>query len=189
MATVAQLIEDVSDVMAEKPETVNAYARALIDSGDLPKSRGRAIAHVEVEHIVKLFLAVILAPKVKDTAEAVRAYFHMRRPGVQPDFPASLQERAGEQLCDFVQVILCPEDGEEDLRKRVIKSTICFVLNWPEIEFDFGGGDLMRFKGSGSPLFWEGYHKRCVIVSGRAFLMLGLTKGRNYVDGEVSAHD
>lgn len=182
MATVAQLVEDVSEVMGEKPETVNAYARALIDSGDLPKSRGRAIAHVGFEHIVKLFLATIIAPKVKDTADAVGAYFHMRKPGVQPDFPARLQGRAGEQLCDFVQVIHRPENCEKDLRNTLIRSKICFVLNWPEIEFDFGDGQLMRFKGEGSPQTWDGYHKRCVILSGRAFLMLGFGQGRDYLD-------
>lgn len=181
MATVAQLVEDTAEVFSEKHETVNAYARALIDSGDLPKSRGRAIAQVGFDHIVKLFLAVIIAPKVKDTADAVNRYFHMRKPGVQPDFPASLQGRAGEQLCDFVQVIHRPGEDEKDLRHTLIRSKISFVLNWPEIEFDFGNGELMRFK-DGNAHTWDGYHKRCVILSGRAFLMLGFGQGRDYMD-------
>lgn len=181
MATVSQLVEDTAEVFSEKPETVNAYARALIDSGDLPKSRGRSIAQVDIEHIVKLFLAVILSPKIKDTAEVVTSYFHMRKPGVDSDHPPELQGRAGEQLCDFAQIIQKPEESERDQRKIVVDAKITFVLNWPEIEFDFGKGQLMRFKEGGSPHVWEAYHKRAVIVSGRAFLMLGFGKGRDYI--------
>lgn len=182
MATVAQLVEDVSEVMAERPETVNAYARALIDSGDLPKSRGRAIADVGFEHIVKLFLAVTLSPKVKDTADAVGSYYHMRMVGVQTDFPGVPQRRAGQMLCNFVQVIHRPEEGERDLQKALIECKICFVLNWPEIEVDFGSDQFIRFKEGNYASTWDGYHKRCVIVSGRAFLMLGAGHGRDYLD-------
>lgn len=173
MATVAQLVQDVSKVMAEKPETVNAYARALIKSGDLPKSRGRAIAHVGFDHIVKLFLAVVLAPKVKDTAEVVSAYYHMRRNGVKPDFPQSLQGRAGEQFCDFVRAIYRPAGGDKDWLKTLINAQILFVLNWPEIEIDLGDGRSILFKEGGRRDGWDGYHKHCVILSGHAFCMAG----------------
>ncbi|MEM9049965.1 MAG: hypothetical protein AAGC92_14740 [Pseudomonadota bacterium] len=182
MATVAQLVEDIAVVMAEKPETVNAYARALIDSGDLPKSKGRAIAHVDIEHVVKLFLAVILAPKIKDTADAVGAYYHLRKAGVNASFPASFQGRAGQQLCDFVQIIQHPEIGEESLRLDLLECRVCFVLNWLEIEFDFGNGKLMRFKESNTLDTWQAQYKRCVILTGRTFLMLGFGHERNYLD-------
>ncbi|WP_424987988.1 hypothetical protein [Microbulbifer sp. S227A] len=182
MATVAELVEDIAEILSEKPETVNAYARALIDSGDLPKSRGRSIAQVDYRHIVKLFMAVILSPKIKETAESVEEYYNMRRPGVGPDFPSRLQDRAGGQLCDFVQVIHAPDGKKEEaLRRKLVDSKIVFTINWPEIEFDFGHGKLMRFKEGGNSSFWEGYHRRCVILSGRAFLMLGAGKGRDYV--------
>lgn len=180
MATVGQLVEDIADVFKEKPEKVNAYARALIDSGDLPKSKGRAVAQVDYQHIVKLFLAVILSPKIKNTADNVGSYYHMRGAGVMPSFPASVQSRAGEQLCNFVRVIFNPESDEGEFRKELIASKIIFTLNWLEIEFDFSNADVMRFKEGGNPQGWDGYFKRSVILSGSAFSMLGFAKGRDY---------
>lgn len=186
MVTVVQLVEDIADVFKEKPETVSAYARALIDSGDLPKSKGRAVAQVDYQHIVKLFLAVILSPKIKDTADAVGSYYRMRAPGVMPSFPMSVQGRAGEQLCNFVRVIFNPESDGGEFRKKLIASEIIFTLNWLEIEFDFGNGEVTRFKEGGSAQHWDGYFKRSVILSGSAFSMLGSAKGRDYftTDGD-----
>ncbi len=174
MASVAELIEDVSRVMNERPETVNAYARALIDSGDLPKSRGRAIAQVEIKHIVKLFLAVAISPKIKDTAAEVEKYFNMRRPGVDAAHPVSLQGRAGKELCDLVEVIFSDpnSDDEKEFRRECADARVDLTLNWLEIEIHIRGG-ILRFKEGGSPRHWEGYIKRSVSLSGRAFLMLG----------------
>lgn len=74
MATVAQLVEAVSVVTMVEKKTVNAYARALIDAGSLPLSKGRAIAHVSPEHSTNLLLAVALQPVIKVSAEMVRLY-------------------------------------------------------------------------------------------------------------------
>lgn len=181
MVTVAQLIDDVAEVMREPRETVNAYARALLDSGDLPKSRGRAIAAVETKHIVKMFLAVIISPRIKDTAEAVSSYFSMRKPGVTDDHPEKLQSSAGTYLCQFIDVIHSPLDGKKNpLRNLYRDSEIEIVLNWPQIEIRIPGKAVERFKEGGHPGLWEGYHKRSVIISGRAFLLLGFGKGRDY---------
>lgn len=182
MASVSELVEDVAEVMQEPVETVSAYARALIDAGLLPKSRGRAIAQVTVEHIVKLFLAVAIAPKIKDAATEVSRYFNMKRPGITDDFPESMKGIAGAELCDLVETILGPVEDEEafEFRKRCFNSRIALTLNWPEIEIHIGGG-ILRFKDGGYPDLWQGYVKRTVEISGRAFPMLGFGKeGRDY---------
>ncbi len=183
MITVAQLVEDIAEVMKETPESVNAYARALIDSGDLPKSRGRAIAHVGIPDIVKLVMAVAMQPKIKDASETVAAYFDMMGPGVMKNFPESLTKRtAGSEICDLVEIIFSRTESDDDksFRKELLDATITITLNWPEIELRFSGSKLIRFKTGGNPDLWEGYHRRAVILSGRVFLMLGVGTGRNY---------
>jgi hypothetical protein len=74
MATVAELVEAVSVVTMVEKKTVNGYARALIDAGSLPISKGRAIAHVSPEHSSTLLLAVALQPVIKVSADMVRLY-------------------------------------------------------------------------------------------------------------------
>jgi hypothetical protein len=183
MATVAELVQDVADALKEPPETVNAYARALIDSGDLPKSRGRAIAQVGIPDIVKLMMAVAMQPKIKDTSETVNAYFNMMKPGVTDDHPAILKEQiAGKEICDLVEIIYRKgeTDSEKDFRKNCFNATITIILNSPEIELCLSDGGLIRFKTGGMPSHWEGYLRRAVILSGRAFLLLGFGKGRDY---------
>ncbi|WP_127088315.1 hypothetical protein [Aquabacter cavernae] len=74
MASVSQAVEAISVVTMTEEKTVNVYARALIDAGVLPKSRGRAIAHVRGEHVAKLLLAIALKPTIKEAAKVVEAY-------------------------------------------------------------------------------------------------------------------
>lgn len=74
MATVSQLVEMMATVTMTEKKTVNVYARALIDAGVLPKSSGRAVAHVRTEHATKLFLAIALKPKIKVAADVVDLY-------------------------------------------------------------------------------------------------------------------
>ena len=77
MPSVSELVEDVAEAMDEPIGTVSAYARALIDAGELPKSRGRAVAQVSYRDIATQFTAVTLEPKVKDTATVVAKYLSL----------------------------------------------------------------------------------------------------------------
>ncbi len=63
MATVSELVDEVADVTGESRSRVNQLARNLIDNGILPKSRGRAIAHVEARHVMPLIAAAAFAPR------------------------------------------------------------------------------------------------------------------------------
>ncbi|MBW6506735.1 MAG: hypothetical protein K0B00_08310 [Rhodobacteraceae bacterium] len=179
MASVAQLVEDIADVMKEQPETVNAYARALIDSGDLPKSSGRAIAQVSTEHIVKLFTAVAVEPKIRETARVVNEYLDMRFHMVPPGAPESISITAGEWLTSLLETIFEKPEDERDAeeQKVAIDKQVTFVLNEPEIEVGNGSSVEVRFMRRFSP-FWAGYHKKSTVISCRAFLMLGADRGR-----------
>lgn len=190
MASVSELVEDVAEVMQEPVETVNAYARALIDAGLLPKSRGRAIAQVTVREIVVLFTAVCLEPKIKEAAETVEKYLAMKLAGVPDGAPTHISFTAGEYLMGLFASIQTQPQADEviGLRKKAIDTEIVFVRNWSEIEVKSGGqegGDtIVRFK-SGSHLFWDGYVKRATVLHGRAVLMLGFGKGRDYIKETV----
>lgn len=188
MATIAQLVEDIADVMKEPRETVNAYARALIDTGLLPKSRGRAIAHAEPVHIVRLFLAVALQPKIKDAAAVVEKYGGLTCGGIPHDFPDSVKrERLEDFLAEMWTVLMT--DGKGELRDQYRESEIEIIETWPEASVHLpGGGETIsrgtiRFSEPGHGMFWQGYTKRSAIIHGRAFVFLGSGKGRDYFEG------
>lgn len=175
MASVSQLVEEVAKIMREPTESVNAYARALIDAGQLPKSRGRAIAQVSPRDIVALFTALCLEPKIKDAGETVRSYLDMRQAGVPSGAPAGLSMTAGEALTELAAWILgqAKDRCTPEERKAAFGFQITFVQNWPEITVRDEDGALMMLFKSGNPQFWEGFHKRETTLSARAILMLG----------------
>ncbi len=185
MASVSELVEDVASAMGERVETVNAYARALIDAGELPKSKGRAIATVSNRDVVTLFTAVALEPKIKDTAQVVTDYLSMTA-GVPVGAPHSISFTARDWLESMLGTIYDEALTDEDKasRKAMIDQEIVFVSNGPEIEVRAEDqSTIVRFK-RGSALFWNGYHKRTTVLSCRAFLFLGLGNGRGYTKWE-----
>lgn len=78
MATVSQLVKAVSIATMIEKKTVNAYARALIDAGELPKSSGRALAHVKGDDCAKLLLAVAVQPTIKTAAKMISLYCSLK---------------------------------------------------------------------------------------------------------------
>jgi len=183
MASVSQLVEDVANIMNEPRETVNAYARALLDAGILPKSAGRAIAQVRLIDIVALFTAVCLQPKIKDVAQAVEKYLNMKMQGVNDAAPDHLKFSAGQYLCSFVEILFeRPDDSEgREGRNKLKLQEIVFVQSWPEIMVKDKDGVIVRFSTKSAP-YWQGYHQRTTVLSGQAFIMLGYSTGRDYVE-------
>ncbi|WP_121630319.1 hypothetical protein [Tropicibacter alexandrii] len=179
MATVAELVQDIAEILGERPETVNAYARALIDSGHLPKSRGRAIAQVGYDDIGKLMLTVALAPKIKEASAVLADYWTI------PAFPNSPFEdqTSGKWLTAIIATIYQqPETQEERARRKaLLDCNIVINETWTEIEFWNQSKLIVRFQRQPND-FWQGYFKREVRLSGRAFLMLGFGQGRDYVE-------
>lgn len=74
MASVTQLVNAIVTVTGMPHAAVRAYSRALIDDGQLPMSAGKAIAHVNAEHVVRMLLAISLEPKYRETAKLVEEY-------------------------------------------------------------------------------------------------------------------
>ena len=182
MASVSELVEDVAEIMNERPETVNAYARALIDSGDLPKSRGRAIAQVENEHVGKLILTVALAPKIKDASVVLSDYWNIP---AAPYGPLA-NITSGMWITAMIGTICGKPESDEDrdARKQMLDQNIVVNESWTEIEIWRGSELTFRFQRNWSN-FWQGYFKREIRLSCRAFLMLGFGKGRDYVTWEA----
>jgi hypothetical protein len=182
MASVSQLVEDVARIMGEPRETVNAYARAMLDAGILPKSAGRAIAQVRLIDIVALFTAVCLQPKIKDVAQEVEKYLNLKMQGVNDEAPDHLKFSAGQYLCAFLEILFeRPKDAEgRDGRNKVKLQEIVFVQSWPEITVRDQEGVIIRFSTKSTP-YWQGYHQRTTVLSGQAFIMLGYSTGRDYV--------
>lgn len=178
MASISELVCDVSDVMGEPRETVTAFARALIDAGDLPKSRGRAIAQVSDEEIAKLMVIVALSPKIKDASKTLNRYWAMtpRAGGPLSDLTF------GTWLASMVATIFneAADESERDARKAMFDHTIHLIETWPQAEVYSCGECLIRFQHEHS-LFWNAHIQRKSVISMRAFLMLGFGKGRDYL--------
>lgn len=187
MPSVSELVEDVAVLMGEQVETVNAYARALIDAGELPKSRGRAVAQVTHAHIVKLITAVALEPKIKDAAETISHYLSIDSwyvPGrADPNFRSS----AGEWLEAMMANILVDAKTEDDKTNwwRVIVQQIAFETSSPEFTVSRPSrGMVIWFKKPDlkTPKTWC---KRVVVVSCLGIFFLGSKSGRSYKTGKV----
>ena len=183
MPTVSELVDDVAGIMKEPRESVNAFARALIDDELLPKSRGRAIARVSPIHVVRLFIAVALNPKIREAAEVVRRYESLVRGGIPSSFPHMDQvERFGEAAARIFENLMTIEEPAERAMWRECRIEI--VETWPEATISLPtseGDEIVRFRepntaGHG----WDGYMKRSAVIQGRAFVFLGHSNRRDY---------
>jgi len=189
MTTVSDLVSDVAEVTREPRETVNAYARALIEGGLLPKSSGRAIAHVTPRHVARLFLAIALAPKIKDTADTVATYGALVAGGIPESAPASIERTTAEDwLCGMLCAIKQDNDDAAD-RAQHRDTEVEIILNWPEIivtapEAGDYGEFCQHFTAPGSPAtLWRGHVKRSYTIHGRTFAVLGgEMAGKYFVD-------
>ncbi len=182
MFAVSELITDVADVMEVPRETVNAYARALIDAALLPKSRGRAVAIAEPVHIIRLFMAVALAPKIRETAEVVERYGALKAGGIPDDWPISSSDLES-FLVDIWTVVMTNDD--EAARPVYREANIEFVENWDEVTVRFPEIDkVVRFTASNDHgTHWHGFFKRSGLLHARAFVMLGDKAYRDYATG------
>ncbi|MFD1701719.1 hypothetical protein ACFSCV_01760 [Methylopila henanensis] len=74
MTSVSGLTEVVAEAtLTPKPRAVS-YAARLRDLDVLPRSSGRAVAHVDNDHAIALLLACALAPLPRETGRTVRKY-------------------------------------------------------------------------------------------------------------------
>lgn len=174
MASVSQLVAAVSQAADETKETVNAYARALIDAELLPKSSGRAVAQVELVHFVRLITALALEPKIKEAAEMTASYLSLHIAGrtSEGDFVTG-DLTAEDDLITLFSAILSQDTDPEMVERRnlLISGTVQFVRNFPLIEIqhpaprDQGGTYTMRYKPVGHRMDIDYEHiRRSTIV-------------------------
>ena len=83
MATVKELVDVVVEVTGEPWSRVNQIARTLIARGWLPKSQGRAISHVEANHILPLVAAVAFARRNTDAEKVAEKICNLP---IEPEF-------------------------------------------------------------------------------------------------------
>jgi hypothetical protein len=183
MPSVSELIEDVADIMSVPREGVSAYARAMIDDGLLPKSRGRAVAQVEPVHVCRLFIAVAVGPKLRDTVDTVTRYENLVLGGVPESLPKFREmERFGEVMAMVFENLMSTKDPQE--RKPWLEGRIEIILNWPEAMITQANPEKDLTERFGMPNTagqgWNGYVKRSTVISGQAFAFLGLKNRRDY---------
>jgi len=152
MASVAHLVTIVSQVLRMRREDVNTYARALIDGGILPKSRGRAIAQVTPRDAVALMVAAAVAPKIKDTAETARALLE-------------LKAADGTVAGDLLEALFLGAGTFPDAGRFV---HVDLVHDWPEVIVRANGRTLWHFHRNRTGN-WEGHLKRASSLGASAF--------------------
>ncbi|MDU8946108.1 hypothetical protein [Ovoidimarina sediminis] len=196
MITVAQLVEDVAEITGEPEKSVRNYARALIDGGLLPKSRGRAIAGVEFVHVLRLLAAVAIQPKLKESAEVVAQYMGLKREGVgdlplTDDMPETFRikatETVEEYICDWLEALFDAEPENAELREVAKSLQITFVMNWQEIAVSLEEDDkrlIQRFRASGQLYgHWAKKIRRSTEIAAETFVWLGHNNNRDYRTG------
>jgi hypothetical protein len=107
VATVSQLCEAVAQAIPMPVEDVKKYARALINSGDLPKAVGRSIPETTMQDRAKLILAIAASERPSGCVQrmrdsfAARERFHRTELSAGETLAAELQELATGKLDAF----------------------------------------------------------------------------------------
>lgn len=78
MATVSELCEIISKAVPMPLDEVKKYARALINSGDLPKALGRSIPRTDMYQRARLILAIAASERPADCVKAMRDRYEAR---------------------------------------------------------------------------------------------------------------
>lgn len=165
MQTVSQSAEIVSYVLDVPRGRVNQIARALIDAGLLPKSRGKAIQCITGEQMYLLIAATAFAETVSMAPEVARAFSRL------PVNGNAAEDALSADRC-FAKLLDC-EDS----------TGAC------EVEFaqsKAGAQVTIRIKGSEQlitlPFYkaktWGEFTKRCVTLGAEGFTVLRNLFGR-----------
>lgn len=99
MATVSQICEEIAAVVPMPVEDVQKYARALINSGDLPKAVGRSIPQTTMQDRAKLILAIAASERPSLCVKAMRDRYEA------PSRFGAFDATAGEVLADQLREI------------------------------------------------------------------------------------
>lgn len=128
MATVSELCETIALAASMSLDDVKKYARALINSGDLPKAIGRSVPQTDQYHRAKLILAIAASERPADCVKAMRDRYEAVARAHETDLTA------GEVLA-------------EELRELATKSQDAFSKwAYSNIEVSRGGMPRVKFR-------------------------------------------
>lgn len=174
--SVSEAVAAVSDFLDEEYQTVNQYARQLINAGMLPKSRGRAIATVSTAQLMRLVLAVALRPKYAETAKLTRKYWGLKLDGVPESAPSNLKQTVGGFLTSAANLLGADpaklEAEARQLRENERAAEIEVITSWPAVIHRTPGAGQIVFAAGGVHGHWQGHVKRSVTISGLGLLEL-----------------
>lgn len=97
MPTVSEICSELASKISMAEDDVKKYARALINSGDLPKAVGRSVPHVTMQDRAKLLLAIAASERPGHCVKAMRDRYNA--PARFGDFELT----AGEVLASELQ--------------------------------------------------------------------------------------
>lgn len=138
MATVSEICQVLASEIPMPLEDVKKYARALINSGDLPKAVGRSIPETTMQDRAKLILAIAASERPSTCVKAMRDRYNA--PHRYNDYGT-----AGEILADQLREIA---DGHvEGVQK----------WSYSDIEVSRTGNPRVKFRINENVRHFEGY--------------------------------
>ena len=141
MATVSELCEAIAQAANMPLDEVKKYARALINSGDLPKAIGRSIPQTDYYHRAKLILAIAASERPADCVKAMRERYEAQARFRETNLTA------GEVLA-------------EELRALAGKSIDAYQKwSYSKLEVSRGGMPRVQFRINENMKHFDGFEK------------------------------
>lgn len=170
MTSVSMMNEVVSDIMGVDRTIASQYSRQLLNSGLLPKSRGRAVASVTPKHVLRLIVAIGLGTKYHEAPDAVSKYLSLRHDGVPPNAPDDLRVTVETRLLYSFMMVIAPQEltPEKEIKHRRAERNLRyeFLISWPQVFVHEEGTMVESFKESGKlPGHLEGAFYRSFTLS------------------------
>lgn len=138
MATVSEICQALASEIPMPLEEVKKYARALINSGDLPKAVGRSIPETTMQDRAKLILAIAASERPSTCVKAMRDRYSA--PHRYGDYGT-----AGEVLADQLREIA--EGHVEGIQK----------WSYSDIEVSRTGNPRVKFRINENVRHFEGF--------------------------------
>lgn len=190
MPGIFHLVEDVAESTGVRMPTLMSMARNLQENGMLPKAVGRAIPQAEPEHIVSVFLAAMIEPLHRQTAQEVLAYKSLKLRSSDNEFSTETSS-LGDILTDYASLLLANELDEEmrEMRQIVAATRLRIYTNWRAAELvspslvidgERQAAEVEVFTLPGREWNWQGQLARIAEIELRSISLLGLKKGRDY---------
>lgn len=139
MPTVSEICQALASEIPMAVEDVKKYARALINSGDLPKAVGRSIPEMTMQDRAKLILAIAATERPSLCAKAMRDRFNA------PSRYGEFDRPAGEVLADQLREIASA--SVEALQK----------WSYSDVEVSRTGNPRVKFRINETVRHFEGF--------------------------------